>query len=111
MAVPELALAKIRRFCEERTPPGLRDQMRLEATTRGNSVTIADWRPLWLGEPGEWISTPVAQLRYEPTSTRWTLYWVDSNGRWHRYDDLAPTRNVEALTREIDHDPTCIFFG
>ena len=53
----------------------------------------------------------IAQLRYEPTSTRWTLYWVDRNSRRHRYDDLEPTSNLCALINEIDRDPTCIFFG
>ena len=111
MPVPELALARIRRFCHERTPPQFRDQMRLEATARGNSVTIADCTPPWDGEPGEWTRMNIAQLRYEPTSTRWTLYWADRNSRWHRYDDLEPTSSLDDLINEINQDPTCIFFG
>ncbi|HZA74989.1 MAG TPA: DUF3024 domain-containing protein [Acidimicrobiales bacterium] len=111
MAVPEPALAKIQRFCERRTPPKLRDQMRLEATTRGNSVTIADCRPLWQGAPGEWTRLPIAQLRYQPTTQRWTLYWADRNDRWHSYEDLDPTTDLDTIIREIDQDPTCIFFG
>jgi hypothetical protein len=85
--------------------------MRLEATVRGNSVTMADCRPPWQGEPGEWTRMNIAQLRYEPTSTRWTLYWADRNSRWHRYDDLEPTSSLDDLINEIDQDPTCIFFG
>ena len=56
--------------------------MRLEATARGNVVTVAECRPPWQGEPGEWTRMNIAQLRYEPTSTRWTLYWADGNSRW-----------------------------
>ena len=53
----------------------------------------------------------IAQLRYEPTSRQWILYWADRNSRWHRYDDLEPTSVVDDLINEIDRDPTCIFFG
>jgi hypothetical protein len=111
MPVPDLALAKIRRFCEQRTPAHLRDEIRLEATTRANSITIADCRPLWHGAPGEWTRMNIAQLRYDPPSTKWTLHWADRNSRWHRYDDLEPTTSLDDIITEIDHDPTCIFFG
>lgn len=111
MAVPDTALAKIRRFCERRTPPKLRDQMRLDVMARGNSVTIADCRPLWKGAPGEWTHQPIAQLRYQPPTQCWTLHWADRNDRWHPYDDLDPTTDLDELINEIDQDPTCIFFG
>ena len=111
MAVPELAAAKITRFCVGRTPPQLRDQMRLEVDVRGNSVTISDCQPLWQGAPGEWMKMRIAQLRYDPTARAWTLYWADRNSRWHPYDDLEPTGDLDAVLREIDEDRTCIFFG
>jgi hypothetical protein len=111
MAVPELAVTKIRRFCEAHSPAHLRDEMRLEATTRGHSVTIADCRPLWQGAPGEWTRMNIAQLRYDPTTQHGTPYWADRNSRWHRYDDLEPTNNLDAVLTEIDDDPTCIFWG
>jgi hypothetical protein len=111
VAVPDLAVTKIKRFCEHRTPPHLRDEMRLEVDVRGNSITIADCRPLWQGAPGEWTRMKIAQLRYEPQTTTWKLYWADRNSRWHFYDDLEPTTDLDAIINEIDEDPTCIFFG
>jgi Protein of unknown function (DUF3024) len=75
MSIPDIALAKIRRFCEHGTPPEFRDQMRLEATSRGNSVTISDHRPFW-DASDEWVSTKIAQLRFQPETQEWTLYWA-----------------------------------
>jgi hypothetical protein len=111
MAVPELSLAKLRRFCDQRTPADMSDQMRLEATTRGNSVTLADCRPPWDGASSDWTRLPFAQLRYQPDNQLWTLYWADRNDRWHLYEGLDSTTDLDALIREIDDDPTCIFFG
>jgi Protein of unknown function (DUF3024) len=109
-AIPELDLARIRRFCEDRTPPEFRDEMRVEADVRGRSVTILDCRPPWMPELVEWSRQPLAQLRYDVESSLWTLYWADRNSRWHRYDDLDPGP-VGDLLDEIAEDPTCIFWG
>ena len=111
MAVPETAVAAIKRFCEAHTPPHLRDQMRLEVGVRGNSVTISDCRPLWQGAPGDWTRMKIAQLRYDPSTRRWTLYWADRNERWNFYDNLEPTNDLHEVLAELDDDPTCIFFG
>ena len=111
MAAPEVAVAKIKRFCHERTPAEFRDEMRLDVEVRANSVTILDCRPMFGGEPGEWTRMKIAQLRFDPADATWALYWADRNSRWHRYDDLDPTRVLEEVLAEIDEDPTCIFFG
>ena len=111
MAVTDIALTAVRRFCHAHTPAEFRDEMRLEATTRGNSVTIADCRPPWDGSPGDWTRMNIAQLRYVPSTDQWTLYWADRNSRWHRYDDLEPTTNLDDVLTEINEDPTCIFWG
>jgi len=111
MAVPDLAVAKIKRFCARRTPEQLRDEMRLDVAVRGDSVTILDCRPLWQGAPGEWARMKVAQLRYDTGSRRWALYWADRNGRWHRYDDFEPAEDLDEVLVKLDQDPTGIFFG
>ena len=49
----------------------------------------------------------VAQLRCRPKTHHWSLYWADRNGRWHRYDDLAPGP-VDQVLNEIEADLTCI---
>jgi hypothetical protein len=108
--VPDLDLARIRQFCDRRVPAHLRDEARVEADTRGKSVTIFDCRPPWHPNLADWSRSPIAQLRYNPESHAWTLYWADRNSRWHRYEDLDPGP-IDALLNEINDDPTCIFWG
>lgn len=109
-APPETDLAKIRKYCQAQVPARLRDQVRIEATVRGSSVTILECRPLWQANLTEWSKVRVAQLHYSASTHDWSPYWADRNGRWHRYDDLPPGR-VDQLLREIESDPTGIFWG
>ena len=94
----------------EPVPVQLRDQIRIEATVRGNSVSMFECRPPWHGDLTEWSKVRVAQLRYSTDSHQWSLYWADRNGRWRRYDDIDPGP-VDRLLDEIEGDPTCIFWG
>lgn len=117
MPLPELvrrsAEKQVRRFCEGRIPAHARDQVRLELGIRGNAITIFERRPFFRSRPNvdEWSKMKIAQLRYDPDAREWSLYWADRNGRWHRYWDLDPAENLEVLLREIDEDPTAIFWG
>lgn len=56
------------------------------------------------------VRPETAQLRYDPASHDWTLYWADRNSCWHRYDDIDPG-TADELLDEINQDPTCIFWG
>jgi hypothetical protein len=109
--VPEVDLGEIRQYCAQCVPVDVQDQIRVEATVRGRSVTIFERRPLWREEYGlEWTRTPVAQLRFDPESKSWTLYWADRNGRWHVFDLINPG-TITKLLREIETDRTAIFWG
>ena len=93
-------------------PPDISDQLRVEAVIAGNAVTIVERRPP-LGEDfgPDWSSVGVARLRYSAKAGTWTLYSADSNGRWHQYEFLGPASDVHAVLREVDRDPTGIFWG
>jgi hypothetical protein len=99
-------------YCESRVPEDLREEIRIECTRRGNSITIVERRPPWNPDFGsEWSTTKVAQLRHDDTGKTWALYCPDSNGRWHHYDRVRPNPTVEPLLAEIEADPTGIFWG
>ncbi len=59
----------------------------------------------------EWTRQPVAQLRHEPSDHHWRLYCTDRNSRWHYYDMVEATPQLDELLDEIDRDPTGIFWG
>jgi hypothetical protein len=109
--VSDLAVAKVRRFCDQRVPTQARDEVCLEVTTRAATITIVERRPLWQGGPGAWTRLPIAQLRSDTAAGTWTLYWADRNRRWHRYDQLDPTPQLDDLLKEIDEDPSSMFWG
>ncbi len=109
-AIPDMDLEGIKRFCAERSPAELADELRVVHKVRGASVTLAESRPPWDGRGGEWIDVPFAQLRYSGETSRWSLYWADRNSKWHPYEDIRPGSLVTLLD-EIDVDPMGIFKG
>ncbi len=114
MPIPELARDQAQQvlsdLIERRSPQGLRDKIRLSTRVLGNTMTLFEHHPAF-DEPDAWAELEVAQFRYDPTSQLWSLYCADRNGRWHRYTHTRPTRDFAALAREVDEDPTCIFWG
>lgn len=109
---PESARAVVEAFCDRRLPEHVRKEVRLECSRRGNTITISERRPPWGLDLGpEWSELKVAQLRYEPLDSTWSLYSRDRNERWFRYDLIDSAAGVEPLLTELDEDPTGIFWG
>ena len=110
--LPELEVARVRRWCEAQVPAEHRDQMRVGCEVTPRHLTIVELRPPWQ-EPndGEWMRVIVARLYFRRAEGVWKLYWSDRNERMHAYDLCAPSAHVENLLREIDDDPTGIFWG
>jgi hypothetical protein len=92
------ALAEVTRFCEQRTPADLRDQLRLECSARGSTITIVERRAPWNPALGtDWSASAIGQLRRDADGT-WSLHWRSSDERWHLYEDLKPSRDIQPLT-------------
>jgi len=110
--LPELDIARVRRWCQQRVPPPIRDQVRVECDISTRHLTIVECRPPWHEDTGpEWTRFPIARLRYTQATRTWTLYWRDRHLRFHRYDQLQPSPRIDDLLTEIDRDPTAIFWG
>jgi len=75
--LPDLAIAKVKRFCDQKIPVHVRDQLVWEVDTRGRAIAIYERRPPWHpdDENKEWTKREIAQFRYDPELFTWTLYW------------------------------------
>lgn len=102
--------SKLKAFCDQRIPAALRNEIRLGWKFRGNAVTLFESRPTF--PPTEkWVDIPVAQFRFDPKTTEWSLYCADRNGRWHFYSESATSRDLDAVIHALDTDRTGIFWG
>jgi len=116
VALPELvrrhAVAVLEAFCLRRVPERFHDEVRLEVGVRGDAVTIFERRAPWRSGIGpEWTSRKIAQIRHDPSTGLWTLYWPDRNGRCLLYPDAVAARSIEVLIDAIDGDRSAAFFG
>ena len=93
-------------LCEERSIP---DQVRLRYDSRGNRVTLTESRPLFI-DPAIWNEIKIAQFEYIPETLRWTLFWYDRKDRRQPYPTGRNKDTLERLIREVDSDPTGIFW-
>jgi len=109
--VKTLVEKKVDEFCKKRVPPHVLDKVNLSYKIRGNSITIFENRAPWHKDMKEWTSMATAQIRYDGKIGKWTLYCADRNNRWHKYEGLLPTKNIDQILAEIDRDPTGIFWG
>jgi len=112
MAVPELDVARVQRWCAARVPEHARHQVRVECEIAPRHLTVVERRAPGVrtsGPSGPASRSPAS--RYTAATKSWTLFWRDRNLRFHAYDLLAPSPNVEDLLAELDHDPTGVFWG
>lgn len=108
--VQQLVEKRLGRYCRDRVPAHVRDQLRVEFKIWRNHVTLFEVRPVYR-DPSQWTRGKVAQFRYDSVAGRWELYWPDRNGRWHPYDLIEATPDLDEILAEIDRDPTGIFWG
>jgi Protein of unknown function (DUF3024) len=110
--LPELDVERVHRWCRQRVPGHVRDQVRVECDAGPGQLTIVECRPPWREDMGaEWTRFPIARLRYTKVTRQWSLYWRDRHLRFHLYDRITPSARIDDLLHEIDRDPTAIFWG
>ena len=114
MAFTALDLERIDRtvgvFCRRRSPPQLRDQVRVEYRITGHEVLIHETRPAF-DDPSRWTEHGVAKLRFVRTAGEWRLFWQRASLKWRSYEPLASSREIGELIAEIERDPHGCFFG
>lgn len=93
-----------------RVPERARHQVRMDYRFEGNSIILFESR-LRLKAPNEWIECPVAKFTYVQTTKSWKLLVQDRNLRWRGYENFPESPSLSALCKEVDEDPTNIFWG
>jgi hypothetical protein len=112
VGLPELDVARVQRWCANHVPAQVRDQVRVECDVADRHLTIVECRPPWRADFGpEWTRFPIARFRYVQARREWELFWRDRNLRWHRFEDLPPSRSVQDLIDEVDSLRNPIFWG
>lgn len=108
------AQIKLSTYFHEKIPEEYRDEIKLKYNFWGNNVNLIEKRPHWEKED-EWTECRFAQFRYDPETEKWSLFWLDSSGNLHPYEELVPEfpseNNLDQLIEEVDQDPTGIFWG
>jgi len=109
--IKSLTENKLDKYCKNKVPEHVQEKIKLSYKIRGNSVTIFENRAPWREGMKGWTSMAIAQMRYDEKTGKWTLYCSDRNDRWHEYYDIESTKDIDKLLKEIDEDPTGIFWG
>ena len=114
MAFSEIELKRVDRavggLCRRRNRPEFKDELSLEYEVKGHDVVLLERRPRY-GRLVGITDLPVAKIKFVRTANEWRLYWMRSDLKWHGYDLLPSSRDLEELVAEIDKDPYCCFFG
>ncbi|HZO96245.1 MAG TPA: DUF3024 domain-containing protein [Gaiellaceae bacterium] len=114
MSRPEVEFAAklVERYAAAKVPPEVEGELRLEVETAGNSVTIWERRPPWRpGDGPEWTRIGIARFRYSPSERSWTVYWMRSDLKFHRYTLIGPQSGIGPLLDEVARDPHACFWG
>ena len=75
-----------------------------------NAVLLQVQRPGFMN-PEAWSTVPVAKLRYSEARRTWSLYWSDTNGRWHRLSNVAMAADIRTLLQAVETDDAGVFWG
>jgi hypothetical protein len=116
MALPpevlDPAISLIATYCATKVPAKHDGKLRIEYKVRGNTITIHECRPPWRKEIGpDWTRMRICTFEWDPTTRLWTLHARDRNDRRLEYPFIEPAPDLAPLIRDLDSDPTGIFWG
>jgi hypothetical protein len=115
MAFSELELkridASVGDLCRRISLPEHADLLRFACDIEGHAVSIIEERPPWRGGPGPWTRHGIARFRFFRSRGVWQPYWMRADLKWHLYEPVAPTRNLERLVKVVEQDQYGAFFG
>jgi len=101
--LPELDVARVRRYCDNRLSWRALDSTRVECEVGSDHVTIYIY--FRMAEAAEqWMKLAVARFDYSVGDRLWTLSWADKENRFHTYAGADPAPSVGPLLEALDED-------
>jgi len=110
VALPETDVHLIQEWTRGRVPERLWEQIKVEADVSPRHVDIVEVRPPWDGVRAA-TRFPIARLRNAQADGQWSIYWRDSNLKFHEYKRQRPNKDVRVLLDYIDTSGDPIFWG
>lgn len=113
MPIPQLERDRVERALEKfwnRVPEAIWPKLAYEYRLGGTSVVVLERRPHFQ-DRAQQTELSFAKFVYSPTVGGWSLKWSDRHGRWHAYEGFQNVPHFRDLLREVEADPTGIFFG
>ncbi len=114
MAIPpdirDDAEAALAEFCTKHSSLAVADRLRYTYAFVANAALLVEQRPSFMN-PADWNDVPVAKFRYSQARNQWSLYWCDSNERWHKVPDVRAERDIRRLLAVVLADPLGVFWG
>jgi len=102
--------SKLSLYCDKKIPKAIRDKLTLDYKVKGNTIILFERRPHFIYKNKK-IECSIAKIKYLPITREWKLYYMDRNLRWRKYWNYEPKKRISTIIKEIDEDPTCIFWG
>lgn len=101
--LPELDVARVRRYCDNRLRWWELDSTRVECEVGAEHLTIYIY--FRMSEAAEqWMKLAVARFDYSAGDRLWTLSWADRENRFHAYAAVDPAPSVGPLLEALDED-------
>jgi DUF3024 family protein len=114
MSLPEftkkLIKEKLSLYCINRFFEHPREKVNLSIRIKEAEVTLIKTKPD-SRDLSKWPESPVAKFRFDHDNKKWQLYSIDKDNKWHLYDLIQPSTDFDDLLKELDRDPTGIFWG
>ena len=108
--VRETAEVALGEFCREHSSGAVADQSRFTYSMASNAALLIQQRPSFM-KPSEWTDRPMAKFRYSEARNEWSLYWIDSSGRWRKVPDVHGEKDIRLLLKVVLSDPLGVFWG
>lgn len=115
MAFNDLETQKIKNavdaiFMAKRPPVNIRHKVDFEYRIVNQSVELFEVRPHWQ-DNSQLLEHGIAKLTYVKSSQTWKLYWMRQDLKWHSYQPMAQSKQIEQLLEAVMQDEYGCFFG